>query len=157
TYDRTLEDIFAVQDDIAQSVVKELRTKLLGEEGDSDASAKAKAEVARAAKGRGTDPEAHRLYLIARHLVDRHNRKDTAKAIEYLRQSLALDPRFALGWAVLSWAYANEANEGWAPIAEGYGRARDAVERSLALEPDLAEGHARKGWIRLHGRDWRGA
>src|SRR5262249_45341202 len=52
TYDRTLDDIFAVQDDIAQSVVKELRTTLLGEAPDSDASAEAKADVARAAAGR---------------------------------------------------------------------------------------------------------
>src|SRR4029434_4476425 len=84
TYDRTLEDIFAVQDDIAQSVVKELRTTLLGEAADSDASSAAKAEVAQAARGRGTDPEAHRLYLLARHLSDRLTREEVAKAIEYL-------------------------------------------------------------------------
>src|SRR6185295_5979359 len=59
TYDRTLEDIFAVQDDIAQSVVKELRSTLLGET--QDAGASGEAEVSRAAKGRSTDPEAHRL------------------------------------------------------------------------------------------------
>src|SRR4029434_9766927 len=58
TYDRTLDDIFAVQDDIAQSVVKELRTTLLGETPDSDASGEAKAEVAKAAEGRGANPEA---------------------------------------------------------------------------------------------------
>src|SRR6185369_16120209 len=75
TYDRMLEDIFAVQDDIARSVVKELRTALLGEEADSDASGAAKADVARAARGRGTDPEAHRLYLLARHLIDRLTRE----------------------------------------------------------------------------------
>ena len=62
-----------MQDDIAQSVVKELRTTLLGEEADSQASGEVKAEVARAAKGRATDPEAHRLYLLARHLLDRLN------------------------------------------------------------------------------------
>ena len=56
TYDRTLEDIFAVQDDIAQSVVKELRTTLLGEAPDSEASGEAKAEVAAAARGRGSEP-----------------------------------------------------------------------------------------------------
>src|SRR5689334_5129860 len=61
TYDRTLEDIFAVQDDIAQSVVKELRTKLLGETPDSDASGQARADVSQAARGRGADPEAMRL------------------------------------------------------------------------------------------------
>jgi TolB-like protein/Tfp pilus assembly protein PilF len=157
-YDRTLEDIFAVQDDIAQSVVKELRTTLLGEEADSYASGEVKAEVARAAKGRGTDPEAHRLYLQARYLLDRFTREDVAKAIEYLKEALKLDPTFAVAWSELGWAYTREAGYGWAPVAEGFGRGREAVERSLALEPDLPEGHARRAWIQMYyDRDWRGA
>ena len=65
TYDRTLDDIFAVQDDIAQTVVKELRVLLLGQDADSKTSGEARAEVAAAAAGRGTNPEAHRLYLPA--------------------------------------------------------------------------------------------
>ena len=158
TYDRTLEDIFAVQDDIAQSVVKELRTTLLGEEADSDASGRARAEVARAVKGRGADAEAHRLYLLGRHLIDRLAPEATARAVEYLKQALARDPTFALAWAELSRAYSNEAGLGWAPVAEGYGRAREAVERALALEPALAEGHAQMGWIKmLNDWDWRDA
>ena len=56
-------------EDIAQSVVKELRSAFLGEEADAEANDRAKAEVARAAKGRGADPEAHRLHLLARHLL----------------------------------------------------------------------------------------
>ena len=158
-YDRTLEDIFAVQDDIAHSVVKELRRALLGEEADSQASGEAKAEVARAAHGRATDPEAHRLLLMARHLIDRMTGgKDTAKAIEYLRQALALNPEFALGWAALSRAYSTAADKVWVPVAEAYGRAREAAERALLLEPNLAEGHAALGWIQMiHDWDWRGA
>jgi len=158
TYDRTLEDIFAVQDDIAQSVVKELRATLLGEDVGSDARGEVRAEVAKAARGRGTSPEAHRLFLLARYVIDRSTREDTAKAIGYLRQALALDAGFALAWAELGGAYAREANNSWAPVAEGYARAREAVARSLALEPELAEGHAQLGWIRMfHDWDWRGA
>jgi serine/threonine protein kinase/Tfp pilus assembly protein PilF len=158
TYDRTLEDIFAVQDDIAQSVVKELRTTLLGEAPDSDASGAAKADVARAAKGRGTNPEAHRLYLLARHLMDRGTREDTARAIGYLKEGLGRDPEFALGWAELSRALAREPGLGWAPVEEGYRRAREAAERALSLDPDLAEGHAQLGWIRMYyDWDFRGA
>ena len=158
TYDRTFEDIFAVQDDIAQSVVKELRRTLLGEEADSQASDEAKADVARAARGRATDPEAHRLGLLARHLLDRLTREDTAKAVEYLKQALDRDPESALAWLDLSRARANQAGFGWAPVAQGYGRAREAAERALALEPDLAEGHSALGWLRMyHDRDWRGA
>ena len=100
-------------------------------------------------KGRGTDPEAHRLFLQARHFIDRITREDTAKGIGYLKEALALDPEFALAWAELGRAYASEADWGWAPAAEGYGRAREAVARALALEPDLAEGHAGMGWIQM--------
>src|SRR4029453_11960651 len=87
-YDRTLEDIFAVQDDIAQSVVKELRATLLGEAVDAPAAATVTAQVAAAVRGRATDPEAHRLYLQARHFIDRHTRDDTARGIGYLKQAL---------------------------------------------------------------------
>jgi TolB-like protein/class 3 adenylate cyclase/Tfp pilus assembly protein PilF len=158
TYDRTLDDLFAVQDDIAQSVVKELRTTLLGETADAKASGAAKAAVAMAVRGRSTDPEAHRLYLQARHLLDRRTREDTAKGIGYLKDALALDAGYALAWAELCRAYAGEADRGYVPVAEGYGRARAAVERALALNPDLADGHARMGWIQMsHDWDWLGA
>jgi tetratricopeptide (TPR) repeat protein len=158
TYDRMLDNIFAVQDDIAHSVVKQLRTTILGEDEDSKASEEARAEVARAAKGRGTSPEAHRLYLQARHLNERRAREDTSKGIDYLKQALELDPEFALAWAELGTAYAIEGAGGWAPAAEAFKRAREAIERALSLEPDLAEGHAEMGRLRmLNDWDWPGA
>ncbi len=158
TYDRTLEDIFAVQDDIAQAVVKELRTTLLGEVADAKAGYEVTAAVAAAAKGRSTDPEAHRLFLQARHFIDRNTRDDTKKGIGYLKEALALDPKFALAWADLGRACANEANWGWASAADGFMRSREAITRALALEPDLAEAHAGMGWIQMaHDFDWRGA
>ena len=153
TYIRTMEDIFAVQDDIAQSVVKELRTALLGEEADSDANRRVKAEVSSAARGRATDIEVNRLYLQARHLLDRDTPNDLTKAIAYLRETLERDPEFALGWSLLSAAHTREADKGLVPPAVGYGQARDAVERALALAPDLAEGHALLAWIQKNF-DW---
>ena len=85
-----------------------------------------------AVRGRSTDPEAHRLYLQARHLLDRRTREDTAKGIGYLKEALALDAGYALAWAELCRAYAGEADRGYVPVAEGYGRARAAVERTFA-------------------------
>jgi tetratricopeptide (TPR) repeat protein len=158
TYDRTLEDIFAVQDDIAQSVVKELRVTLLGETPDSAASGRVRAEVADAAKGRVASPEAQRLLLLARHFFDRYTRDDVTKAIGYFREVLHLDPRYALAWAELGQAYCRESDLGWVPLEQGYRQARDAVQRALSLEPDLAEAHAGMGWIRMHHDwDWKGA
>ena len=147
-YDRTLEDIFAVQDDIAQSVVAELRTTLFGE-AEAKAEQYASVQVAAAVKGRTTDPEAHRLFLQARHLIDRYTAKDSARGIYYLKQALAIDPEFALAWTQL--ARANNTDEGVA-------RAREAVARALALEPDLAEAHALMGFIRMtYDWDWHAA
>ncbi|MEO8500445.1 MAG: hypothetical protein ABI565_05985, partial [Vicinamibacteria bacterium] len=118
----------------------------------------AKAEVAKAAKGRSTDPEAQRLYLLARHLVDRLTREDTAKAIGYLHQALALEPAFALAWAWLGVASMRQANSGWHPRADGIARAREAIAKALALEADLAEGHAAMGWLQAaFDWDFRGA
>jgi len=158
SYDRTLDDIFAVQDDIAQSVVKELRAMLLGGPADVRTSEAVSAQVAAAVRGRATRPEAHRLFLQARHFIDRRTGEDMARGIGYLKQALALDPDYALAWAEIGAAYAIAADWGWAPFAEGYVQARDAVTRALALEPDLAEGHATMGWIQsTHDWDWRGA
>jgi TolB-like protein/Tfp pilus assembly protein PilF len=156
SYDRTLEDIFAVQDDIAQSVVKELRTTLFGEKPDAKAGKEATAAVAAAVRGRSADVEAHRLFLQGRHFIDRSTREDTAKGIGYLKEALALDPEFALAWAELGRAHSNEANWGWASSSDGYGRAREALGRALTLEPDLAEAHAGMAWIQsAHDWDWR--
>ncbi len=139
TYDRELEDIFAVQDDIAQSVVKELRSALLGEKPDASATAAVKAEVHAAGRGRGENAEAYRLYLHGRFFEDRFTREDTAKAVGYYRQALDLDPDYALAWAGLSRAHSNQAGYSWdVEITEGFGRARKAADRALQLEPDLA-------------------
>jgi TolB-like protein len=158
TYDRLLEDIFAVLDDIAQSIVKELRTTLLGERPGSDALNRARSDVNRAGKGRSTDPEAHRLYLLARHLMDGLNREATVKAITYLNQAVERDPRFALAWVQLSVAHSRAAGWLWVSTSDGHERARKAVERALALESDLAEGHSQLASLQMsHEWDWAGA
>jgi TolB-like protein/tetratricopeptide (TPR) repeat protein len=157
-YDRELEDIFAVQEDIAQSVVKELRTALLGEKPDASARAAVNAEVKAATKGRGENAEAYRLYLQGRFFEDRSTREGIEKAIEYYRQALELDPQYALAWAGLARTYSDQAGSSWLPIAEGFGKARDAAQRALRLDPDLAEAHAAMGEIcTLHDWDWKGA
>ena len=153
TYDRTLEDIFAVQDDIAQSVLMELRRTLFGDAADAKAGQAVSGQVAAAVRGRGTNPEAYRLFLQARFFFDRYTRDDWAKGIAYLKEALALEPNFALGWAALGRAYANQANWGWAPIDENYAQAREAVARAHALEPDLPEAHTAMASIQMND-DW---
>ena len=158
TYDRTLDDIFAVQDDIAQSVLKELRTTLLGETADAGASKAATMAVAAAVKGRSTDPEAHRLYMQGRHFIERFTKEDVKRGIAYLKEALEVEPEFALAWAELGRAYSEQANWGWSNAMEGLTRARDAAARALEVEPDLPEGLVVMGWVQMVlEQDWRGA
>jgi serine/threonine-protein kinase len=151
TYDRTMDDIFAVQDDIAHSVVEEHQVHVFGAAPATRSGIISK--VAEAVKGRADDPEAQRLMLLGRYLLDRTTMEDTAKAIAYFRQALEIDPEFAAGWAELGRAYAVEAGKNWAPIDESYAKSRDATRKALAFEPDLAEGHAQMGRIQI-AYDW---
>jgi adenylate cyclase len=158
TYDRTLEDIFAIQDDIAQSVVAELRQRLLGEVPDEDARQQVVSEVSEAVRGRAADPEAYRLMLLGRYFLDRTTREDTARAIDYFKQALETDSNYALCWAELSRAYSIEAGHTWVNTAEGFERSREAAMKALSLEPDLPEGHAYLGRVQLaHDWDFSGA
>ena len=153
TYDRELDDIFAVQDDIAQSVVKELRAALMGETSDKVASTSTAAEVRQAATGRSDNPEAFQLYLQGKFYGERVTQADTDKAIDLFRRALAIDPSFALAWAGLSQIHFVQAGYGFAPINEGFERAREAAQNALRLAPDLAEGHIALGTV-LEGNDW---
>ena len=153
TYDRELDDIFAVQDDIARAVVKELRAALLGTPGDGSLSAQVDADVEAATRGRGADADAYQLYLQGRFFADRQSEEGIAKGVEFYRQAVAMDPKYALAWAFLARAYADQAGYAWQPYAATFDRAREAAERSIELEPNLAEGHAALGFIRM-ARDW---
>ena len=165
TYNRDMEDVFEVQDDIAQCVVKELRQALLQSgggvgkpEADRTDAGVIKAEVAAATKGRSHNVEAYRIFLEAQEYRGRLTKDDTARAIDCYLKAIQLDPSYALAWAGLSRAYSDQAGQSWVPSVEGYARARAAAQRSLSREPDLAEGHAALGWVqRAFDWDWKGA
>jgi TolB-like protein/Tfp pilus assembly protein PilF len=158
SYDRELADIFAVQDDIAHAVVKEMRAVLMGEPATAAGSAEVTAEVRTAAKGRSSNPEAYRLYLQGRFFLNRYNEEDTRKAIDYFQSALELDPQFALAWASLSFCYFHQGANAWVPIAESAQLARDAAKRALATGPDVAASHWALGAVLLYyDWDWQGA
>jgi TolB-like protein/class 3 adenylate cyclase/Flp pilus assembly protein TadD len=158
TYDRELDDIFAVQDDIAQSVVSELRRALNLDVAPAADTAKVAAEVAAASKGRSESAAAYQLYLQARFFREQLTREGTAKAIQFYLQSIHVDPTYALAWAGLSRAYADQAGQHWAPFVDGFNRAKAAAQRAIELEPELAEAHAALGWVlRAFDWDWKGA
>ena len=144
TYDRTLDDIFVVQDDIAGEVVKALKLTLLG--------------TTSVTRSRPVDPEAYNLALQGRFFVERRGQKDLERATELFRQSAERDPGYAPAWAGLSEAYIQQANTGLVQVADHFRRAREAAEKALALDPQLADAHLALGWI--HNRydfDWEAA
>ena len=144
TYDRTLDDIFVVQDEIAGEVVQALKLTLLG--------------TTSVTRSGPVDPEAYNLALQGRFFFDRRSRKDVERAVEYFRRSLERDPDYAPAWAGLSEAYARQADNGFVPAADGYRRAREAAEKALALDPQLADAHLAMGWIHIsYDWDWAAA
>jgi len=149
SYDRTLDDLFDVQDDIARRVAQELHATLTA----APPADALRRNVEDAVRGRSQDPEAHRLYLEGHYLLLRRNRKDLALGIERLRAAVARDPRSAVLWAELGHATAEEGDYGMAPVEEAYARAREMIQRALHLEPDLSAAHARLARIQVV-RDW---
>ena len=139
TYDRTLDDIFVVQDDIAGEVVKALKLTLLG--------------TTSVTHSRPVDPEAYNLALQGRFFLDRRGKEDLERSVDYFRQSSERDPGYAPAWAGLSQAYAYQADNGYVSAADGYGQAREAAEKALALDPQLVDAHLAMG--RIHSAyDW---
>jgi TolB-like protein/class 3 adenylate cyclase/Tfp pilus assembly protein PilF len=153
TYDRELDDIFAVQDDIAQSVVKELREALLGQTKEAAAADVVAAVKKAAGTGRSDNPEAFQLYLQGRFFGERLNQADTDKAIELLQRAVALEPAFALAWAQMSRVHAAQAGFGFAPINDGLERARQTAQTAVQLAPDLPEAQLALGAV-LQNKDW---
>jgi TolB-like protein/tetratricopeptide (TPR) repeat protein len=149
TYDRTLDDIFAVQDDIAQAVVKELLTTLMGEMPAAARSESIATEVARATQDRSDNSEAQRLFVQGRYLLARKSEVDIKHSVEYLKQAVALDPRFALAWALLAQAHNDASGWGVSPLRESGDAALAAARQSLALDPNLAQAQLSMAYIQM--------
>lgn len=129
TYDRTLDDIFAIQDEIALAVVNALRLTLLGE----------------APKAQSVDPEAYALFLQARHLNAQGTLQSLGQSIDLYKQVLEIAPDYARAWRGLAVNYVNQANKGLRPKGESYVLAIEAIDRALAIDPDYARAHAMRG------------
>jgi len=152
SYERTLDDVFAIQDGIARAIARELSRGISAP--DERFAEETSAAIEQSSKGRTTNAEALRLYLEGRYFAARQTRADTARALEHLERALAIDSRFALAWTALAAAHATQAGYGGnVSVAEGFRRARAAAQRALALEPDLPNAHAILAWIQLY-RDW---
>ncbi len=153
TYDRTLDDIFAVQDDIAQAVVTELRSALMGGKPNQADEMNVTAEIARAARDRSDNSEAQRLFLQGRYLLGRKSETELMRSIDYFKQAVELDPHFALAWAWLAQAYCDAGGWGTSPLHQAYADANAAASLALALAPDMVQAHTAMASFQI-GYQW---
>jgi TolB-like protein/Tfp pilus assembly protein PilF len=145
-YDYLAKDTLKVEDEVAKAVAREIRVRLTPQQ---------QAELARS---HPVNPEAFDAYLQAYHFFQGSTDKDAEMAAKYFERATQLDPSYALAWAWLSRARNWQADEGLIPIEEGRRLSREAVERALSLNPDLADAHAQMGRIKQQvDYDWPGA
>lgn len=143
TYDRKLDDIFAIQDEIGAAVVEALKVQLLN---------------TAAPTARETDAEAYALYLKAKHFYRQLDKAGLAQAESLLQQALAIDSGYAPAWNTLGLVYLRNADIGETPWHTGYADARSAIEKALELDPEYADAQANLGWIAfIYQRNLRSA
>jgi len=134
-YDYPVKDILTIEDDVAKALAHEIRVRL---------TRQPQAELA---QSHPPDPEAFDAYLHGYYFFERNTNKDTDMAAKYFERATQLDPSYALAWVWLSRARNWQANVDLIPAEEGHRLAREAVERALALNPNLAAAHAQMARI----------
>jgi TolB-like protein/Flp pilus assembly protein TadD len=137
-YDRKLEDIFTIQDEIARAIVNELRLQLNAGQ-----------------RRYSTNLAAYDTYLRARAMLSEPGIASARQAIELLDEVVARDPSFAPAYAAMvsGWA-AMSINYGGVPPDEGLARMEPVADKALQIDPLLAEAHAARGIVLARQRKW---
>ena len=129
-YDKTLEDVFAIQSEVAQKVAESLKVRLL------------ETDRKKIEKGFTRNAEAHTLYLKGVFYWNKRTPEALQKAVELYEQAIRLDPTFALGYAGIALAYGvTAANYSGDPLTY-YPKAKEYALKALSLDDDLPEAHA---------------
>ena len=145
-YDRDLEDIFAVQSEIAQKVAGELEVHIK------------KSERVSLIKKATESKEAYTLYLEGRYFLNNRTEESLKKAIERFDKALEKDPQYALACTGVADSYAVLALLEFLPPKEAFPKARTAAEKAVEIENGLAEAHTSLALIRFqYDWDWEGA
>jgi serine/threonine protein kinase/Tfp pilus assembly protein PilF len=146
SYNRGLEDTFAVQDDIAQSVVRVLQIQLLGNNKNV------------VTKRHSDNIEAYTLYLQGRHFLKSKTEENIRRAIEKFEQALKLDNNYALAYVGISQCYFNLKFYSSSSPKEIMPRAKQAALNALRLDNNLADAHASLARVKeAYDWDWKGA
>jgi len=140
-YDRTLQDVFAIQSEIAKQIAEALQVRLLPD------------NRKRLEKSPTSNIEAYTLYLKARPNAYREEKEAFELAIGFYEQAVAKDPSFALAYAGLARSYSGLAFHGYLPAKIAGAKARTYAMKSLEIDNSLPEAHRAMGAI-LRNFDW---
>jgi len=133
-YDRNVDDIFAVQSDIASKVTESLPLALRSSSGPSPGGTK--------------NVEAYTAYMRAKQLMRQpETRQNVSNAIELFKQAVEQDPAFALAWVGLASGYARGGMFGFMPRGETKAKRDEALAKAFEIDRDLPEAHAQRGLI----------
>ena len=141
SYDRELQDVFAVQSDVAKNVAEALRVKLLANEAN------------RIQKKPTDSANAYLLYLKGRQHWNKRSEDSIRKAIQYFELAIDDDPNFALAYVGLADCYGTLYNQHYMERADAAEKTRPAILKALQLDEKSAEAHATYGWF-LMDNDW---
>ncbi len=145
-YNRKMEDILEVQEDIAREISRNLQLKLSG------------VEKKRLTKRHTVNSQAYQLYLKGNHQAGTWNEQGLRKAIGYFQQSIELDPSYALSYAGMAYALSLMGFYGFLPSQEVYRKVQAAAAKALEINDSLAEPHVSLGWVKsFHDWDFAGA
>jgi serine/threonine-protein kinase len=145
-YDRDVEDVFAVQDDISLAIVNKLRLRLVS--GDKE----------KLLRRHTDDPEALNLCLKGRFFWNKRTEEHLRRAIDHYEQAIARDPAYALAYSGLADCYIVLPDYSSVPPRTACPKAKDAVMRALEIDDTLAEAHASLALVRtIYDWDWAGA
>jgi len=161
-FTRDLKDVFAVQTELAQTIVGQVSGQLTNDAANPAAKAAIQAEVRAAERGGTKNVEAHQHYLQGRFYSNRGSEKSAGEALVEYQRAVELDPSFALAWAGLAqthvWYCGYSSAIGRAGFDDHLARAREAAARALAIEPNLPEALLARSKIQLNfDFDWNGA
>ena len=127
TYDRELEDVFAIQDEISHAIVDVLKLRLKGKEERTPLVVPATENL-----------EAYTLYLKGRFFYNRFKEPDLKRSLDLYRQALAEDPGYARAYAAIADSWVDMADD-WLSPDDAYPRAKEAAEKALELDASLPE------------------
>ncbi|MEX2155172.1 MAG: protein kinase [Gemmatimonadaceae bacterium] len=145
-YDRQLDDVFAIQDELSQTIVNTLRSGQLAD------------VITPAAERHTTNVKAFTLYLKGRYEWNLRTQVGVANAIKYFEEAIKEDPAYALAYAGLADAYSTHVDYRSVPVHEGFELGKKYARKAIELDDSLAEGHASLAWsLFIYDWDWRAA